>query len=134
MTDAFDLSSTFVHLGRGAAATPIPDFEWTEEFLSAFSARFADDGPEGRLVCVTPQERTWTSWERHPAGEELVVLLSGRVDLVQEIDGSEHVVELRPGQAVINPRGVWHRSIVHEPGDALFVTPGMGTEHRPYGD
>jgi hypothetical protein len=41
------------------------------------------------------------------------------------------VVELRPGEAVVNPRNVWHTATVHEPGDALFVTPGRGTEHRP---
>jgi hypothetical protein len=25
----------------------------------------------------------------------------------------------------------WHRAIVHQPGDALFVTPGAGTRTRP---
>jgi mannose-6-phosphate isomerase-like protein (cupin superfamily) len=129
--DAFDLSSTFVHLGLGSRAVPLPDFEWSPEYLARYEADHAADGPEGRLVTISHQAKTWSSWERHPAGEELVVLLSGRVDLVQEIDGAEHLVELRPGQAMINPAGVWHRSVVHEPGDALFVTPGIGTEHRP---
>jgi hypothetical protein len=41
------------------------------------------------------------------------------------------VVPLEAGQAVVNPRGVWHTVDVHEPGQALFVTPGRGTEHRP---
>jgi hypothetical protein len=50
---------------------------------------------------------------------------------VQELDGVEHVVALRPGQAVVNPAGVWHTSRVHEPGLALFITPGEGTEGRP---
>jgi uncharacterized cupin superfamily protein len=77
------------------------------------------------------QDATWDSWERHPGGEEVVVLLSGRVDLVQELGGAEHVVELRPGQAVINPTGVWHTARVHEPGMALFITPGRGTEAKP---
>ena len=128
---AFDLSRTFIHLGLGSTATPLPDFEWTVEGMAAYTARAEPDGPEGRLVCVTAQEATWDSWERHPAGEEVVVLLSGRVDLVQDRDGQENVVELRPGQAVINPAGVWHRSVVHEPGQAIFITPGRGTEHRP---
>ena len=85
---------------------------------------------EGRLVTMFTQAATWEMWERHPAGEELVVLLSGRVDLVQDIDGVHRLVEMHPGQAVINPRNVWHTAIVHEPGDALFITPGRGTEHR----
>lgn len=127
---AFDLSRTFVHLGLGARAVPIPEFEWTPEFLESFVDRFASDGDEGRLVCIVPQDETWRSWERHPAGEELVVLLSGRVDLIQDVDGEHVVVEMRPGQAVVNPRNVWHTSTVHEPGEALFITPGRGTEHR----
>jgi mannose-6-phosphate isomerase-like protein (cupin superfamily) len=109
----------------------IPDFEWTAEFLAAYSARFAADGEEGRIVCMFEQPATWTSWERHPAGEELVVLISGRVDVIQEIDGEHRRVELRPGMAMVNPRGVWHTADVHEPGVGLFVTPGHGTEHRP---
>ena len=128
---AFDLAHTFVHLGRDAAATPLPDFAWSPEYLDAYAARFATDGDEGRLVCVLPQEATWDTWERHPAGDEVVVLLSGRVDVIQEVEGTQRVVELRAGEAMVNPRNVWHTTLVHEPGEALFITPGTGTEHRP---
>jgi mannose-6-phosphate isomerase-like protein (cupin superfamily) len=131
MGNAFNLSDVFIHLGVGATATPLPDFTWSPEYLTGYQERFASDGAEGRLVCVLAQDATWDSWERHPGGEEVVVLLSGRVDLVQELDGTEHVVELRPGQAVINPAGVWHTARVHEPGMALFITPGRGTEAKP---
>lgn len=131
MAEAFDLSDVFIHLGLGSAATPLPDFAWSPEYMAGYHERFAEDGSEGRLVCVVAQDKTWDTWERHPAGHEVVVLLSGRVDLVQEIDGGEHVVELRPGQAVINPPGVWHTARVHEPGAGLFITPGRGTEVRP---
>ncbi len=127
----FDLARTFVHLGQGSTATPLPDFDWSAEHVEAYRRRFAADGKEGRLVCVTAQDATWDGWERHPAGEEVVVLLSGRVDIVQDLDGGHHVVELRPGQAMVNPVGVWHTARVHEPGLALFITPGDGTEHRP---
>jgi mannose-6-phosphate isomerase-like protein (cupin superfamily) len=131
MADAFNLSDVFIHLGVGATATPLPDFTWSPEYLAGYQERFAADGDEGRLVCVMAQDATWDSWERHPGGEEVVVLLSGRVDLVQELGGAERVVELRPGQAVINPTGVWHTARVHEPGMALFITPGRGTEAKP---
>ncbi len=129
--DAVDLSSTVIHLGLGATATPLPDFAWTPESLAAYGARFASDGDEGRMVVIVRQDETWNTWERHPAGEEVVVLLSGRVDLVQEIDGEERRVELHPGHAAVNPPGVWHTADVIEPGDGLFITPGRGTEHRP---
>jgi uncharacterized cupin superfamily protein len=128
---AFDLRKTFVHLGLGVRATPIPDFEWTPECMEAYSAMAEPDGDEGRLVCVTPQEATWDTWERHPAGQEVVYLISGRVDIIQDLDDGEHVVELHPGEAIVNPANVWHTARVHEPGQALFITPGRGTEHRP---
>ncbi len=131
MSDAFDLTSSFVHLGLGSTATVLPDFTWTPECLASYATRFASDGDEGRLVCITEQPATWDTWERHPAGEEVVVLLSGRIDLVQDLHGVEHAVSLRPGEAMVNPVGVWHTARVHEPGAALFITPGAGTEHKP---
>ena len=36
-----------------------------------------------------------------------------------------------PEEAMINPANVWHTARVHEPGLALFITPGEGTEQRP---
>lgn len=128
---AFELATTHVHLGTGGRATPLPDFAWTPEYLDAYEQRFAADGDEGRLVTTFRCETSWSTWERHPAGEEVVVLLSGRIDLVQRTGGGERRIALRAGQAVVNPTGVWHTADVHEPGEALFITPGRGTEHMP---
>lgn len=129
--DAFDLSRTFIHLGLGTRAVPMPDFEWSAECLDAYAASTAADGDEGRLVCIVEQGATWDTWERHPAGEEVVVLLDGRVDVVQDLDGHHKIIALEPGQAMVNPPNVWHTARVHQPGRALFITPGRGTEHRP---
>ncbi|HVC14622.1 MAG TPA: cupin domain-containing protein [Acidimicrobiales bacterium] len=131
MSQPFDLSSTYVHLGRGATAEPLGDFRWDDEYLERYTAAHAADGDDGRLVMIGDVSSTWTSWERHPAGEEVVVVLSGRVTLVQEVDGEERRAEMSPGQAIVNPVGVWHTCDVHEPGQALYITPGAGTEHRP---
>ena len=69
-------------------------------------------------------DSSWTTWERHPAGEEVVVVISGRLTLVQELDGAEHRVELAEGQAAINPRNVWHTADIAEPlWDAMFADP-----------
>jgi hypothetical protein len=130
MSNGFDFAQTYVHLGDAGTAVPLPDFEWSPSYLEGYSRRFNDSQP-GRLVCLIDQAETWTQWERHPAGEELVVLITGRVDVIQDIDGAETLIELRPGEALVNPPSAWHRSIVHEPGRAIFVTPGEGTEHRP---
>lgn len=120
-----------IHLGLGARATPLHDFSWDPAYLQAYVERFAGDGDEGRLVGMFHQTESWTSWERHPAGEEVVLLVSGRADLIQEIDGEERRVPLLPGQAVVNPTGVWHTADVHEPGEILTITPGRGTHHKP---
>jgi mannose-6-phosphate isomerase-like protein (cupin superfamily) len=73
----------------------------------------------------------WSSWERHPNGDEVVYLLDGALDLVLQRDGHEEVVELRGRGAAIIPRGTWHTARVHAPSQTLFMTLGHGTEHRP---
>jgi len=130
-TEPFDLTSTPIHLGLGATAVPLEDFSWSADRMAAYGEMAAGDGIEGRMVLLSDQSESWTSWERHPAGQEVVVILTGRADLIQEIDGEHRRIELTAGQAVINPPGVWHTADVHEPGQALFITPGAGTEHRP---
>jgi quercetin dioxygenase-like cupin family protein len=131
MESGFDLSTTYVHLGLGSRATPIADFVWTPEFLNRYAAEHGSDGAEGRLVMIGGGDSSWTTWERHPAGEELVVVISGRLTLVQDVDGVERRIELTEGQAAVNPRNVWHTADINEACRALFITPGQGTEHRP---
>jgi uncharacterized cupin superfamily protein len=125
------LTGAALHLGLDATATPMPDFSWTPEALAAYTERFAADGDEGRLVVMFDSAESWDTWERHPVGEEVVVLVSGRMDLLQEVDGGERRVPMTPGSAVVNPKGTWHTADVHEPSVALFITPGRGTENRP---
>jgi len=138
-TSAFDLSKTHVHLGLQGSAVPIPDFEWSSEFPENYASAFALDGNEGRLVMIGSSTTSWGFWERHPAGAELVVVLSGRITLTQQfrpgsgsVEPTEQRISLSPGEAAINPPGIWHTSDVIEPsGQVLFITPGIGTEHRP---
>ena len=127
-TSPFRFDDSVLHLGP-TSSTVVRAFTWDQ--IGEYGAHFAADGAQGRLVTMGRQTESWTSWERHPAGEELVLLISGRVDLIQDLDGTEHRIELHPGDGVMNPPNVWHTSDVHEPGDALFVTPGQGTEHKP---
>jgi mannose-6-phosphate isomerase-like protein (cupin superfamily) len=130
-TAAIDLTTTPLHLSLGSRALPIDGFAWDPDALEAYAKATADDGPEGRLVMVFESRDPWTVWERHPAGDEVVVCLSGRLTIIREIDGRPDPVELGPNQAMINPKGVWHTADVHEPGWFLTITAGQGTEHRP---
>ena len=45
----------------------------------------------------------------HPDGDELLILLSGRIDLVLDEREQERTVNLRAGKASLVPRGVGHR-------------------------
>lgn len=67
--------------------------------------------------------------EKHPDGDELLVLLSGRLQITA--DGQAAPAELEPGQACIVPRGAWHKVHVMEPSKFFFATTGPNGEHRP---
>jgi uncharacterized cupin superfamily protein len=129
--NAFDLSKTFVHLGLSASAIPLPDFSWKGDSMLAYLREFAAERDEQRLVGILPVRKTWDHWECHVGGDELVVLLSGRCDIIQENGETTRTIPLEPGQAVINRRGIWHTSDVHEPGDTLFIAGGRLTRYRP---
>jgi mannose-6-phosphate isomerase-like protein (cupin superfamily) len=122
----FDLEATYVALAPSGKAETI---EVTPDFWATIAEREALE--EGRLAAVFACDADWRHWERHPHGEELLLLLSGRVTLIHEIDGEERSVTLEPERAWLVPRGVWHRAVVHTPGKLLAVTYGRGTEHRP---
>ena len=126
-----DLRTHPVHLGLGAKVVPQPAFSgmpWYE----AYGARTADDGTEGRLVSLYDFSESWDTWEMHPAGDELVVCLAGRITLIQErANGTFHSESLEAGQYAVNPAGTWHTAEVDGPVSVLFVTAGMVTQHRP---
>jgi quercetin dioxygenase-like cupin family protein len=121
-----------LHLGLGARAVPQPEFTGAMEWYEAYAARNQVDGNEGRLVSVFRFTEDWTSWEVHPAGDEVVHCLSGTMTLHQEFpDGRHEAVTLAAGEYAINPAGVWHTADISGEATALFITAGMGTQHRP---
>lgn len=126
----FDLARTPVHLGLGATAERLDPFDGTMEWYRRYTAEHAADGREARLVAVHSFDSDWSTWEAHPHGHELVYVISGRMTLVQEIDGERRPVEMTAGMAAINPPGVWHTAKVSEPTTALFITAGEGTLHE----
>jgi mannose-6-phosphate isomerase-like protein (cupin superfamily) len=76
-------------------------------------------------------DANWTSWEMHPKGDEIGILLFGDAELVMEREGKIETVRLRtPGEMVRIPSGVWHTARVASPTSMVFVTPGAGTQHR----
>ena len=115
-----------IHLGLGARAVAEPQFTGPE-WYDAYVERHAGDMDEGRLVSLFRFEESWTSWEMHPHGEEVVCVVQGHMTLLQELpDGSCESHDLGPGDYAINPRGVWHTADADEP----VVAPGNGTTNR----
>ncbi|MBS0539056.1 MAG: cupin [Proteobacteria bacterium] len=118
-----------LHLGLGARATSEPAFTGME-WYGAYSERHAADGAEGRLVSMYTFGESWTSWEMHPTGDEVVLCTAGEITLVQELPEGVKKIVLRANEYAINPRGVWHTADVAASCTAVFITAGMGTQHR----
>jgi hypothetical protein len=118
-----------LHLGRGARAVPQPEFTGME-WYAAYAERNAADGADGWLVSLYSFSESWTSWERHPPGDEVVICTAGEITLIQELPGGTREITLRSGEYAINPAGVWHTADITAHAAALFITAGLGTEHR----
>ena len=130
MTTPLSLTRFPIHLGLGAQAVPQPEFTGIE-WYTAYAERSAADGNEARLVHMSIFSENWTSWERHPVGDEAVICIAGEITLIQELPNGTERVTLRAGDYAINPCGVWHTADVAGHATALFITAGLGTEHRP---
>jgi mannose-6-phosphate isomerase-like protein (cupin superfamily) len=132
---AFDPVRTYTFLKDGGAATRI---EVTESFWRELMARAprSDDAKlvaegDGWLVSTHDMTASMPTWERHPAGDEILCVLSGTLEAVVQDKDGERVVSLPTGAACVVPKGAWHRLVVHAPGRLLAMTYGKGTEHRP---
>ncbi|MCR9213614.1 MAG: cupin domain-containing protein [Proteobacteria bacterium] len=82
------------------------------------------------LIAAYEFSEDWGVWERHPKGEEIVMLVSGRAELVlRKSDGDETLKLDQSGAYAVVPRNIWHTAKVSELTRMLFITPGEGTEH-----
>lgn len=126
-----NLSENPIHLGVGATAISQPLFTGMD-WYQGYGERHDADGVDGRLVSMHRFSESWDSWEMHPLGDEVVLCLSGRMTLHQEhADGSTNKVTIGPNEYAINPPGCWHTADVEAEATALFITSGLGTQHRP---
>jgi hypothetical protein len=124
-----------IHLGLGATAEPQPEFPRDEramEWYMDYARRHEADGFDARLVASYTFNESWPMWEMHPNGAEVVICTAGSMTLHQELaDGAANTVALAPGEYAINPPGAWHTADIHGQASAVFITAGVGTQHRP---
>lgn len=125
---SLDLQSTFVVVEPDHRAIPVA---LTPTLFEELDRRF--EHFQGRLLLSSWSfDADWPTWEMHPAGDEVVLLLSGAATLVLDRNGREDFVELRePGSFVIVPKGTWHTARTSVATRMLFVTPGADTRNRP---
>jgi mannose-6-phosphate isomerase-like protein (cupin superfamily) len=132
MAEAKDVQGTYLHFRDGGRADAV---DVSKSFWADVAAGKHPELDDGRLMTAFTFSEPWSTWERHPAGEELVMLLSGAARVVLEESGEERSVALnRPGSYVLVPPNVWHTARTSMPTTLLFLTPGAGTEHRPVRD
>ncbi|PKM26759.1 MAG: cupin [Gammaproteobacteria bacterium HGW-Gammaproteobacteria-13] len=124
-----EILHTYLHVQDGGKTQQVAV---TEQFWSDITGGSKPELDQGRLMSAFSFSADWPSWERHPAGEELVMLLSGSaVLLLEEANGERELLLDMVGNYVLVPQGVWHTARTTQPSTLLFLTPGAGTEHRP---
>lgn len=122
----FQAVETYLHLGPEGTAVPL---EVDNSFWEKLTTGGFDHLGPGRLVSTYDFTEDWKSWEQHPAGEEVVILISGEIEFVLEPE--QKTTLSKPGQFLLVPRGAWHTANVERHAKVLFITPGEGTELRP---
>ncbi|WP_227817155.1 cupin domain-containing protein [Nitrogeniibacter aestuarii] len=120
------LLKVFAVLSPALTVSPVPV---TPDVYQRLDADF--DSFRGHvLISAFEFSAPWPTWERHPAGDETVILLEGDVTLtLRTAAGDEHVRLSAPGQFLIVPRNTWHTAVPHRPTRMIFITPGEGTEN-----
>lgn len=108
----------------------IQSVQVSASLYSDLDAEFS--GFKGHVLIASHEfSEDWPTWERHPAGDEIVMILSGKATLVMRTEsGDESVVLEEPCSYVVIPHNTWHTARVSQPTRMLFVTPGEGTENR----
>ena len=134
-TGPFDLSKSPIHLGSRVGAdnpgVPLHGFGFNGPAFEAYMAEHCAPGAPGRLIMIETTPKDWPAWECHREGDEIVIVLEGEGDFLQEMDGETRRAAFGPGSTFINPAGVWHTANVRKSMRAIYVTPCPGTEHRP---
>jgi len=82
---------------------------------------------------ATMTENSPHDGEMHPDGDEVLFLVSGHVRATLESPQVEEF-EMKAGDALVIPKGVWHRVDILEPSQIVFITPGPRSEYRPLQD
>jgi quercetin dioxygenase-like cupin family protein len=70
-----------------------------------------------------------SEWERHPVGDEIVMVMEGATTIFFLTDDDERPAELTAGQLVVVPQNTWHRFETPDSVLVMSITP-QPTDHR----
>src|SRR5262245_7014740 len=112
---------------RPAEALQSRDLREEVRQLSGFANRTL--GSLDKATIMVTKFAGLAPWERHPDGDELIVVLEGGGDITVLTESGPVVSELRPGRLFVCPKGLWHRAHAQPAMVALYVTPLGGGEH-----
>ena len=112
---------------RPAQALQSRDLREEVQHLSGFANRYL--GSLDKATIMVTKFAGLAPWERHPDGDELIVVLEGGGDITVLTESGPRTSELRPGMLFVCPQGLWHRAHAQPAMVALYVTPLGGGEH-----
>jgi uncharacterized cupin superfamily protein len=125
----FNLNTDYLRLRPDCTVEPLPV---RDDFWPRLMAGKLGVFHNEYLVSTATYDKDWTSWERHPAGDEIVCLLSGSLTmLLERPEGVVSVALSEAGDYVRVPANTWHTAKTSTPAGMLFFTAGEGTDHRP---
>jgi hypothetical protein len=104
VTGAIDLKRTYLHFTQAHGIDPYDAGAQFWDDLMSERLRLT-----GRLVgCMRMSNGRLDHRERHPAGDEFLLLLSGEVTIVLDEAQGQRRVRLQAAEAFVVPKGVWH--------------------------
>ena len=114
----FDPDTETIGLSRALQARKVPaqpDPPVPVDGITFGVASMAENSPHGG--------------EMHPDGDEILYLIAGKARVVF-LDSDADDIELRPGDGMVVPQGVWHRVDILEPCQIVYLTPGPNNQFR----
>ncbi len=97
-------------------------------FDSDASVAFAEVAPYRDGAVYVSYYSGSSEWERHPNGDEVVMVLAGRTTVILLLDAMEERIALAENELVVIPVGVWHRFEDSDQLKVMTITP-QPTEH-----
>lgn len=123
---AFNLRKTFIVVDPALNAHQRPVTETFYPDLERDYSAFAGHS----LISCYRFTSDWETWECHPAGDEVVCLISGQATLLLQTEQGQQSVELlTSGDTVVIPQNTWHTARVDQACEMIFMTPGEGTRN-----